>query len=50
MTADKKSLKGVKGIFKKIWHNLFKEYYRQKALLKAKKDIAESGQFLRRGR
>ncbi|MEI6588013.1 MAG: hypothetical protein WCO05_03635 [Candidatus Moraniibacteriota bacterium] len=44
MTENKESLRGFKGIFKKIWkHNLFHEYYRQKEVFIARKKIEESG-------
>ncbi len=44
MTENKESLRGLKGIFKKIWkHNLFHEYYRQKEVFIARKKIEESG-------
>ncbi len=44
LTANKQELKGVKGFFKKIWkHNLAREYYRQKEIVKTKDKIAASG-------
>ncbi len=44
MTASKAELKGFKGVFQKIWkHNLAREYYRQKEIALAKKDIVASG-------
>lgn len=44
LTASKEDLKGVKGLFSKIWkHNLFREYYRQKEIALAKAEIEESG-------
>jgi len=40
MTDSKNELRGFKGFFKKLWkHNLFKEYYRQKEVAKAEKDL-----------
>ncbi|MFZ2253095.1 MAG: hypothetical protein WAW13_02870 [Minisyncoccia bacterium] len=44
LTASKEDLKGIKGIFSKIWkHNLFREYYRQREIAKSKTEILESG-------
>ncbi len=44
LTASKEELKGIKGIFSKIWkHNLAREYYRQKEIAKGKLEITESG-------
>jgi hypothetical protein len=40
MSASKKELKGVRGVFKKIWkHNLFHEYYRQKEIALVREKI-----------
>jgi len=47
LTASKEDLKGIKGVFSKIWkHNLAREYYRQKEIAKAKNEISESGNLL----
>jgi len=44
LTAHKGELKGIKGFCAKIWkHNLFREYYRQKEISLAKKEILDSG-------
>lgn len=46
MLSSKKELKGFRGFFNKIWkHNLAHEYYRQKEIAKAKREIKESGNF-----
>ncbi len=44
LTANKSELTGFKGFFKKIWkHNLFREYYRQKEIIRVKNEILDSG-------
>ena len=44
MTEAKKDLKGVTGFIKKVWkHNLAQDYYRQKEVAKAKKDMEARG-------
>ena len=44
MTESQKSMKGVSGFFKKIWkHTYFDEFYRQRQVGRAAKDIKESG-------
>ncbi len=44
LLSSKEELKGFKGFFRKIWkHNLAHEYYRQKEIAKAKREIKESG-------
>lgn len=44
MTESKKSLKGFKKIFKKIWkHTFFDEYYRQKEINKVREEIKNTG-------
>lgn len=44
LTANKTELKGFKGFFKKIWkHNWFREYYRQKEIIRVKGEMVESG-------
>jgi len=44
LTEAEGNLTGIKGTFSKIWkHNLFREYYRQKEIARAKKSISESG-------
>lgn len=44
--SSKKDLKGFRGFFRRIWkHNLANEYYRQKEICKAKREIQESGNF-----
>ncbi len=41
-TAEKSTLKGFKGFFKKMWkHNIAREYYHQKEIVKARKSIYE---------
>lgn len=43
LTASKEELKGIKGIFAKIWkHNLAREYYRQCEIAKSKAEILRS--------
>ena len=44
MLLSKAELKGFRGFFSKIWkHNLAHEYYRQKEIVKARREIKESG-------
>lgn len=44
MTASKGELRGIKGFIKKIWkHNLAHEYYRQKEIAKARREIQQAG-------
>lgn len=44
MAESKESLKGIKGLVKRIWkHNLAHEYYRQKEIAAIKKEIKETG-------
>ena len=44
LLSSKAELKGFGGFFRKIWkHNLAHEYYRQKEIAKAKREIRESG-------
>ncbi|HBR71385.1 MAG TPA: hypothetical protein DEA27_01070 [Candidatus Moranbacteria bacterium] len=44
LLSSKKELKGVSGFWNKIWkHNLAHEYYRQKEIAKAKREIQQSG-------
>jgi len=44
MIEDKESQRGVGGILKKIWkHDLFREYYRQKEIYRAKEELMEGG-------
>ena len=44
MTESKESLKGAKGLLKKIWkHTFFDEYYRQKEINKAHENIKNTG-------
>ncbi len=44
LTAEKSELAGFKGFFKKIWkHNLAREYYRQREIIRVKREILESG-------
>ena len=44
LTASAESMKGVKGFFKKMWkHGLAREYYRQRELAAARRDIHEKG-------
>ncbi|MFA4817506.1 MAG: hypothetical protein WC608_02130 [Parcubacteria group bacterium] len=44
MTVSKGELRGIKGFIKKLWkHNLAHEYYRQKEIAKAKREIQQSG-------
>ena len=51
MTASKADLKGIKGFATKIWkHSLWHEYFRQKEIAKAKKDIEDSGSLYGAGR
>lgn len=43
MTAERGELKGLSGIFSRIWrHNLFYEYYRQKEISVARSSIIDS--------
>ena len=40
LSVEKGDLKGLKGLFQKIWrHNLAREYYRQRAILEAKQEM-----------
>lgn len=44
LTSSKTELKGFTGFFRRIWkHNLAHEYYRQKEIAKARREIKESG-------
>jgi hypothetical protein len=44
MLSSKEELKGVRGFLRKIWtHNLAREYYRQKEISKARREIQQSG-------
>lgn len=44
MSEEKEGLKGFRGFLKKMWkHGIAKEYYRQREIASAKKDIKESG-------
>lgn len=44
LSASKEDLKGISGVFSRIWkHNLAREYYRQVEIAKAKAEISEAG-------
>jgi hypothetical protein len=44
MTSSQEKLKGFGGFIKKIWtHNLAREYYRQKEIVRARREIQQSG-------
>lgn len=44
LTEAKENLTGIKGALSRVWkHNLFRPYYRQKEIARAKASISESG-------